>query len=274
MKESTVGFHQSVPSHGQPAEVAKPGNRPLDDPSPAVAPEFPSVLARGLLAVRAMRDDRPDAPIKQSFPERVAVVTPIRDQALGTGSGTSRAEPADRDRIERFAQELDPRRRCRVQVCSQLSTRAICQNHPLRALAALGLAHARPPFLAGAKLPSTKHSSQRILPRSFKSARKARHGSSRTPLSSHSLSLRQQVVGLPYRRGSSLQGAPVHRIHKIPSKHLRLSAQGRPPLGLIFRGGRWGWISFHCRSVRPRHAMAALLPAENHSIPSHFEVMK
>ena len=111
-----------------------------------------------------------------------------------------------------------------------------------------------------------KHSSQRIFWRSLSWARNARQSSSRTPLVSHSLSLRQQVVGLPYRRGSSLQGAPVQRIHRTPSKHPRSSAQGRPPLGLTFRGGRWGRISPHCRSVTPRHAMAAPLSAERHAV--------
>ena len=84
-------------------------------------------------------------------------------------------------------------------------------------------------------------------------------------------SLRQQVVELPYWLGSSLQGAPVHR---MPSKHLRSSVQGRPPFALGLRGGRWDWISFHCRSVRPRHAIATILPAEDRSIANQMEVMK
>jgi hypothetical protein len=274
MKEASVGFHHPVPSDGQSAEVAEPGDRPLDDPAFAVAPELAPILARWLLAVGSMGNDGPDAPLQQALPQRVAVVAPICDQALGTGSGTSRAKPSDRDRLERFAEELDLRGRRRVQVCSQRSTHAICQNHPLRALAAFGLADAWAPFLAGAKEPSTKHSSQGILPRSFSCARKARHSSSRTPFSSHSLSLRQQVVELPYWLGSSLQGAPVHRIHRMPSKHLRSSVQGRPPFALGLRGGRWDWVSFHCRSVRPRHAIATILPAQDRSIANQMEVIK
>jgi hypothetical protein len=38
------------------------------------------------------------------------------------------------------------------------------------------------------------------------------------------------VLFLPYRSGSSFQGAPVQRIQRIPSKHLRSSAGGRPAL--------------------------------------------
>jgi hypothetical protein len=51
------------------------------------------------------------------------------------------------------------RRRDTVQVVSQRNTRAVDYQHPLHALAALGLAHARPPFFAGAKLPSVNISS-------------------------------------------------------------------------------------------------------------------
>jgi hypothetical protein len=57
-------------------------------------------------------------------------------------------------------------------------------------------------------------------------ARKARQSSSRTPVSSHSLSRRQQVLGLPYRRGSSLQGAPVDALKTLPILHPRPAALG------------------------------------------------
>ena len=65
--------------------------------------------------------------------------------------------PGDFDGSEGLAEELDLRRGRRVQVCSQRSTRAIDQYHPLGSLAAFGLADFGAPFLAGAKLPSMKH---------------------------------------------------------------------------------------------------------------------
>jgi hypothetical protein len=52
---------------------------------------------------------------------------------------------------------------------------------------------------------------------------------SSTPVSSHCLSRRQQVLGLPYRRGNSLHWAPVQRIQRMPSTQRRSSTRGRPP---------------------------------------------
>jgi hypothetical protein len=144
-------------------------------------------------------------------------------------------------------------------VCSQRSTRAIDQKHPLGTLALLGLADSGAPFFAGAKLPSPKHSSQRTFSASFSSARKARHSASNVPSSSHWRRRRQQVLELPYWRGSAFHGAPVHRIHRMPSKHFRGSAAGRPPRALSLRRGSSGAILAHCASLsRPLNAMVHL----------------
>jgi hypothetical protein len=144
-------------------------------------------------------------------------------------------------------------------VCSQRSTRAIDQKHPLGALALPGVSDAGAPFFAGAKLPSPKHSSQRTFSASFKSARKPRQSASSVPSSSHWRSRRQQVLELPYWRGSARHGAPVHRIHRMPSKHLRGSTGGRPPRGWPLRCGRCWAIRAHCASLsRPLNAMAHL----------------
>jgi hypothetical protein len=67
------------------------------------------------------------------------------------------------------------------------------------------------------------------------------------------------VLEGPYLRGSALHGAPVHRIHRMPSKHVRGSAGGRPPRGVPLRRGRCGAIRAHCASLsRPLNAMAHL----------------
>lgn len=109
-----------------------------------------------------------------------------------------------------------------------------------------------PLFFAGAKLPSTKDSFHRILSLFCNSLGKARYSSSRTPFSSHSCNRRQQVLGLAYSFGSSLQGTPVQRIHRIPSKHFLSSARRRPPLGRGGEGGRCSFIFSHCASVKCR----------------------
>jgi hypothetical protein len=247
MKEAPVGREQTVIAYRQSAEVAEPPDRALHDPAAPIAAQTPAVLVGGLRVVAAGGDDGLNAPVLEKPAGRIAVVGAVGNQPLG--------RPADRLARERLLEEGDFRRRRRVQVCSQRSTRAIDQYHPLCALAPFGGADFGAPFFAGAKLPSTKHSFQRIFWRSLSSWRKARHSANSTPLSSHCRSRRQQVVGLPYRGGSSLHGAPVHSTHRMPSKQRRGSARGRPPWGRRFSRGRCDRIRSHCASVSARQAM-------------------
>src|SRR5712692_458009 len=247
MKEAPVGREQPVIAHRQPAKVAEPPDRALDDPAPPIAAQAAPVLIGGLRVVRAGGDDGLNAPALEKTPDGIAVVAAVCDQAFGRA--------ADRLTRERLFEERDLRRGRRVQVCSQRSTRAIDQYPPLCALAALGWADFGAPWFAGAKLPSMKHSFQRIFWRTLSSVRKARHSANSTPVSSHWRSRRQQVVALPYLGGSSLHGAPVQRTHRMPSKHRRESARGRPPWGRRLLRGRCGRIRSHCASVSARQAM-------------------
>jgi hypothetical protein len=105
------------------------------------------------------------------------------------------------------------------------------------------------------KVPSMKHSFQRIIPASSNWLRNARHKLSRVSFLAHSHKRRCTVLGLPYRSGSSLHGAPVHKIHRMPSKHWRSLARGRPPLELTGRFGKCGSIAAHCCVVSCFHAM-------------------
>ena len=197
----------------------------------------------------------------------VAVVPTIQHQTVGFRPRAPRPmRTSHLDRGDRLLEKLDLARTGRVQVCSQRSTRAIDQKHPLRTLALLGLSDSGAPFFAGAKLPSPKHSSQRTFLASFSSARNARHSASRVPSSSPWCSRLQHVVELPYVRGRAFHGAPVHRIHRMPSKHLRGSAGGRPPRGFRLRRGSCGAIPAHGASLsRPLNAMAHL-PVRGHDV--------
>ena len=236
--------------------MSQPGKRPLDHPPAAIASQLASILMGGMLMVPARRDDRFNAPSGQPSAQGVAVIAAIRDQAFGALARPPRLPwPADGDCLEGLFEKDDFRRGSRLQVCSQRSTRAIDQNHPLCTLAAFRLPDFWPPFFAGMKLPSAKHSSQRIFSWSFRRARKARQSLSSTPVSSHCLSRRQQVLGLPYRRGRSLHWAPVQSIQRMPSKQRRSSTRGRPPRGDVLGAGRWTRIASHCCWVSFRHAM-------------------
>jgi hypothetical protein len=166
-------------------------------------------------------------------------------------------------------------------VDSQRNTLAVDHHHPLCAFPPLGLpgtarqgrcANPKPPFLAGAKLPSTKASLQSSWPRSSSVPRKARQISSQTSCSSHCCNRRQQVDGLGYLSGKSCQRAPVRNTHRMPSSTARLGAQGRPPFLDFGSSGSRGSISFHCFSVsgglrrRPMIAPPTLL---SHISPFH-----
>ncbi len=247
-------------THQQATAPAQPRERPLDDPAAPIAPELATVLVRGVRVVLLRRDDRFDPTLRQPRSQAVAVVAAVQDQPLWLRTRPPRAmRPPYLDRGERRLEELRLARTGRVQVCSQRSTRAIDQKHPLGTLPLPGVSDSGAPPFAGAKLPSPKHSSQRTFSASFKSARKPRQSASSVPSSSHCLSRRQQVLALPYWRGNALHGAPVHRIHKMPSKHRRGSAGGRPPRGLLLRRGRCGAIRAHCASLsRPLNAMVHL----------------
>jgi hypothetical protein len=256
MKEAGIGDNQPLIPHHQAPKMTEPRKRPLHNPPPPIPSQLSAILMGRPLMITTGRDNRVDPAPGQASAQRIAIITAVGNQALGPLAGASGlAETPDRNRVEGLLEEGDFRRGSRLQVCSQRSTRAIDQNHPLRTLATFRFADLGAPFLAGMKLPSAKHSSQRTFCWSWSWARKARQSVSRTPLSSHSLSRRQQVLGLPYRRGSSLHWAPVHRIQRMPSKQRRSATRGRPPRGEALGWGRWTRIAAHCCLVNPRHAM-------------------
>ncbi len=267
MKEPGVHADRTFVSNHQTAEVLKPRVRPFHDPSLPIATQLSPVLMSRVRAIRLRWNDRFNTSTRQPPSQRVAIVGLVHDQSIRKHPrSTGPIRTPYLDVAERRLEEPDLGRGRRVQVNSERSTLAIDQNHKLCSLAPLGLADARAPFFAEAKVPSAKHSSHRIRCRSFRSARNDRHISRRTSDSSHSLSRRQQVVALPYASGSAAHGAPVQRIHRTPSKHRRSSTRGLPPRGRFGAFGRWGAIFSHCRSVKPFHAMTHLhTPQELHS---------
>jgi hypothetical protein len=105
--------------------------------------------------------------------------------------------------------------------------------------------------------------------------RSATHIASRTPLSAHSLSRRQQVDGEGNSLGRSFHRAPDFRTQRIPSKHRRSSADGRPPRAERFRAGKCGLIFSHIASVNncSRNAIERLLSmADITQVPSGRKV--
>ena len=243
-------------THHQAAEILQPGIRPLDDPPPLVAPQLAPILMRRHPIILALRDERLNLPLNQHCPRWVAVISAVANQALRFVWSPPRATPLlYLHLVERLLKEFDFRRGSLLHVYSERSTRAIGQYHKLRSLAALSFADFGAPFFALTNMPSIKHSFQRTFFWSLSWSKKARHKFNRMSLSAHSLKRRWTALLEPYRAGNSLQGAPVQRIHKMPSKHLRSSVGGRPPLGFGFRFGSCFAINSHCLSVTARQAI-------------------
>ena len=253
MKEGLVNGQRAVIAHDQSAEVAEPSEGAFHDPASLIAAQRSTVLRRRFASILPMRDDQLDAARRQLLAQGVTIVTPVGDQAAGLLPRTTAAMPVPyADRLECRRDEPDLRGGSSLKVVSQRKTLAVDHHHPLRALAPLGFADSRAPFLAGAKLPSRKDSLHFNCWRSFNSPRKARQIASQTPCCSQSRSLRQQVEGEVNSSGKSCQRAPLRSIHKMPSNTLRSSAGGRPPRGRGGRLGSKGRIFSHWASVSNR----------------------
>lgn len=247
-----------VAGHQAP-KVLQPRICPFDDPSALVASMLSPVLMCRHSVVLPPRDDRLDLTLDQQRSRRVAVIGAVCNQPLRLMWATAlTAATFHFDAIERLFEKFDFRGGSLLHAKSSRSTLAICQYHKLRPLAAFGLAHTVAPFFATTNMPSTKHSFQRILRASLSWSRKARHKFKRAPLSAHSERRRWTALLEPYLSGSSLHGAPVQRIHSMPSKHWRSLSGGRPPRLFSLRLGSWASINSHCLSVTARQAIEYL----------------
>jgi len=233
----------------QAAELTEPCVGAFDDPAAFVAPEFAVILVAPLLVVAAIGHDQLDAPPLQPFAQRVGVVGTVGDYPFRLLPRTAFGA-RDADFGERGFRKRSFSRRGTFQPNSQRKTLTVDQYHPLCALAALGFTDCGAPFLAGAKLPSRKASSHFSKPSPSNAPSSARHAFSHTSCSSHCFNRRQQVGGEGNSSGRNRHAAPVCRIHRMPSKHARFDAQGRPRLSLRrFSSGSNGSISSHCSSL-------------------------
>ena len=269
MNKSGKNLLRPLVANYHPAEGLQPRITPLYYPSPLVASHLPPILMRGNTVIAPGRYYRLNPSLHQQRPNRVAVISSIANQSLRLAPLTFAYFYFDA--CKRRFDELDLRRGSLLQVYSERSTRAIGQYHKLCSLAAFSLPDQRTPFLARMNMPSMKHSSQRTFCWSDNWLRKARHRFSSTSVSAHSFKRRWTELFEPYLSGNSLQGAPVHKIHKMPSKHLRSSSGGRPPLRDRLRLGKCCFMSSHCLSETERQAIGLLPSLVNYSSVSNCQ---
>lgn len=233
----------------QAAELAKPCIGSFNDPAAFVAPQFPAIVISPFFVVGPVRGNQFDAPLLPSFAKRIGVIAAVGDYPFWFLPRPVFG-PWDADLLERGVRKRNFCRRGTFQPNSQRNTLTVSQYYPLCAFAALAFADPRRPFLAAAKLPSRKASSHRSSPSASKFPNNALQARNQTPCSYHCFSRRQHVEGEGYSAGRNRHAAPVCRIHRMPSKHARLDAHGRPRLSFRRRGlGNGGSINSQCSSV-------------------------
>ena len=225
----------------QSAIATNPSDRSLDLPATAVASKFSPILGLGADATTSMRTNQVPSLGEQTGSQFIAVIRSIGDQR-------SRCF-GDRDFIDDGFDQRDLSRRSTFGPACEWNSLTIHHHQPLCTFSPLGFADSVAPFFAGEKLASTNTSSQSSKPCSSSVSRKECQIRRSTSSPSHSANRRQHVLGDGYRSGKSRQRAPLRNTHKIPSKHARSSAAGRPPLGERLRFGMNGLILAHCSSV-------------------------
>ena len=249
MKKAPIHSQFAVITNHQAAEKTQPRDGSFDFPAASIATQLATVRIRSVLLVPPIRHNQLHSEPSQSSPQGIAVISLVGDDPRRT-LARSASRAWNLYLLERGFGQRRFVPRCNFQENSERNTLAINHQHPLRALAPLGFSHGQAPFFAGAKLPSMNTSSHCSNPRRSKSPSRLRQTSSKTPSSSHCCKRRQQVTPLGYVLGTSRHDAPLRNTHKMPSKHSRLPAQGRPrPSRRRGSFGKSGSNFVHCWSV-------------------------
>jgi len=262
MKECTIYNNIAIPADNKAPGICQPRECPLNLIAAPVTPQLTAIMVLLLLVIIPVGANKFDAPIGQASAKRVTVITFVGNKPFGILPWTASVFTRHNDIIQRFFKERRLVRGRRVQVVPQRNSLAVDHHHPLRAFPPLGFPDAGAPFLAGAKLPSINDSLQSSCFFSSSSERNTLHAVIHTSCSSHSFSLRQHVEGLGYSLGRSCQGAPVRNIQRMPSKTLRLFAQGLPPFLLALGFGKSFSSLLHCSSVSSIRFFRFLLAIE------------
>jgi hypothetical protein len=232
------------------AEILQPCVGALDFPAFAVAAQLSFVFQSATSVVASVRRDQLGAAPLQPQTQRVGVVPAIRNHPPQAGARASTATARHFHLFERaFRKPVFGDLRGR-KLRSDRYAAAVDHHHALRTFPTTCLADPEAPFFAVTKVASRNASSQSNSPRSSICASSFRQARSQTPCSSHIRNRRQHVEPSGYPSGRSRHRAPVRKTHKIPRKHARLEAHGRPRPSLRrFGSGNNGTHTAHCSSL-------------------------
>ena len=250
VKEALEHTEDAVITDLNTTKVLQPSVGTLDFPASSITAQLAFVLERAANPAAAIGYDQFRSSAQQTSPQGIGIITTVsnhspqpfpRTSALGTRYSHPR-QCAFRE------PKLGNLRRRKLR--SDRYALAVDHHHALRTFPATGLAHSRAPFFAITKVASRKASSQSRSLRSSKRASSACQACNHTPSSSHRRRRRQQVEPSGNSAGKSRHRAPTRRTQRMPSKQLRLDAQGRPrPSRRRLGSGNKSLICFHCWSV-------------------------
>jgi hypothetical protein len=196
MEEALIRGEVAFMADEETTEVTQVSKGAFDLPAFVIAPQRAAILQGGAAAPTAMGTDQLDPACGQPLAKTLRVVRAVTDEPGGTSARATGPGPRDLDRAQGFFREGDFRGRSAKESASQRYTRAVCHHHPLCTFTTFGFTHAEPPFLALAKLPSMKTSSQLSLPWASSAQRKTRQMLSQMSSSSQLRKRRQQVLAL------------------------------------------------------------------------------
>ena len=230
-----------LPSGDEAAEVMHPGEKSFHLPASAIAAQWASVL--GVLSSAApVGRDHFDAVLGgEFFIERVRVVGFVANEPC--------RELVEEACGQNVFHKLALGWRSAVDRYGERKTVTSGDSDDLGALAAAGGADGKAPFLALAKVASTKASSSFSLPCSCSRAASNFSASSSLPLRTHCWKRRWQVWNGGYFSGSSRHCAPVPSTHSTPFNTDRVSCHGRPRLSARRAPRNTGSTINHCSSV-------------------------
>jgi hypothetical protein len=256
MKDRLVPGDLRFPANDEAAEIAQPGEGPFHFPTALIPAQLATILPWRSHAVLPMGTNQINAASRQSLPQGIRVPGFVIDHTRRPLTGTTRIMARNGHGVQRRLQPLHFGGGRRFQEVSQRNTLAVDHHHPLRALAAFGLADFGPPCFAGAKLPSAKGSAPSSWPRASSCAKRGRQAFTHSPCSSPPRKRRQQVLGEGNRSGRSFHRAPVRKIQRIPSKQGRFGFGFGPPRGGACGSGNNGAIFVHGWSVSSNVCLA------------------
>lgn len=248
--------------------ISNPRERAFNLPSFSVPAKFPAILFRFPFSVRTVWAYKINTFFLQTISQLITISSFVINKSRNSFSGATSSRSRNSYLVECCFDERDFRRRGGVQVVCQRNSFTIHHHHPLRTLSAFGFSNVEPPFLAGAKLPSAKHSSHFNIPFLSKRLKYVCHALSNVPSSSHCHNRLQHVAGDGYSRGISFHRAPLRRSQRMPSKIGRLGIGFGPPFKEAFGSGKSGESFFHWSSVNSglyRHIGKELLSNRNKS---------